>query len=301
MMAPAHRRYPEPVAALAPPRPVRGIDDMDGWFRLTDQLVMNWLLEYQDRTGVTGDLLEMGAYLGKSTILIGFHRGAGERLVVCDLFGQEPPTEENRQTAAFYTENLTREAFEANYALFHAEPPEVIQAPTTAIPDRVPADSCRFVHIDACHLYDVVLEDIQTARSVLSEDGIVVFDDIRAAHTPGVPAAVWPEVVSRGLHPICLTPNKLYATWGDERPVQESLLSWLDSQEGSAYDLQRIADRQVIRVADWTSAPASPVPAPPGAPPPPRRWLPAGARRVAVDLLPPIVTRALMKIRHRLR
>ncbi len=199
----------EAVATQASARPLRGIDDVVGWFRLTDQLVMDWLLSHQERTGVTGDLLELGAYLGKSTILIGFHRRAGERFVVCDLFGEEPPTSENRRTAAFYTETLMREAFEANYAAFHTEPPEVIQAPTSVVGDHVRMRSCRFVHIDACHLYDVVREDIATTRAVLNAEGIVVFDDIRAAHTPGVPAAVWPEVHSGELRPICITPNKL--------------------------------------------------------------------------------------------
>lgn len=287
------------MATQTPTRTIRSIDDVPGWFGLTDQLVMDWLLRHQARAGVTGDLLEMGAYLGKSTILVGSHRRQGERFVVCDLFGQEPPTEDNQRTAAYYTENLTRSAFEANYAAFHSEAPDVIQAPTSVLPDHIEAGSCRFAHIDACHLFDVVLEDIATARAALNDDGIVVFDDIRAAHTPGVPAAVWPEVASGGLRPICITPNKLYATWGDPERMQDEMLGWLREQQGADFEPQQVAGGLLIVVGNWTEAPPSPMPSPRDAAPAARRGLDPRLKRIAYDLLPPIVSRTIHRLRHR--
>jgi hypothetical protein len=282
-----------------PARPPRALDEVGGWFRRTDQLVMDWLLGYQETAGVAGDLLEMGAYLGKSAVLIGFHRRPGERFVVCDLFGEEPPTAENKVTATFYTRNLTREAFEFNYAAFHAEPPEILQAPTSVVPGHVSPHSCRFAHVDACHLYNLVREDIQTARSVLVDDGIVVFDDIRAAHTPGVPAAVWPEVATGGLRPICITPNKLYATWGDAKPIQDAMLEWLAAQPASKSEVQQVAGGRLIRVADWTAPQPCPVPA--NRPAPASGGAMARARRIALDLLPPVATRAIKRARARAR
>jgi hypothetical protein len=278
-------------------RPLRDLDDVDGWFPRTDQVVMDCLLGHQRHAGVSGDLLEMGAYLGKSTILIGFHRRLGERFIVCDLFGKEPPTAENRRTAKFYTENLTREAFEANYAAFHDDPPEIIQEPTTVVNDRVPAGSCRFVHIDACHLFNVVREDIKTARAVLNDQGVVVFDDIRSSHTPGVAAAVWPEVFSGELRAICITPQKLYATWGDPTPLHDALLDSLRSEQAPSFEVQQVAGRPLIRVGDWSSG--SPPPAPLARNAARRREVPAGLRRVAEDVLPPVVARAVRRARHR--
>ena len=291
-------QYRVPVETRLPARAPRKLDEIGGWFRRTDQLVMDWLLGHQETTGVVGDLLEMGAYLGKSAVLIGFHRRPGERFVVCDLFGEEPPTAENKLNSTFYTRNLTREAFEFNYAAFHSEPPEVLQAPTSAVPEHVPAGTCRFVHVDACHLYNLVLEDIRTARSVLTADGIVVFDDIRAAHTPGVPAAVWPEVAG-GLRPICLTPNKLYATWGDAKPIQDAMLEWLRAQPASRSEVQQVAGGRLIRVADWRQP--QPCPVPHNQPAPPSGGAAARAKRVAVELLPPVVTRAIRRARARVR
>jgi hypothetical protein len=286
------------VVTQASPAAVRGIDDIAGWFGLTDQLVMDWVLDFQERRAVGGDLLEMGAYLGKSAVLIGFHRRRGERFVVCDLFGEEPPTAENQRTARYYTDNLTREAFEANYAAFHAEPPDILQAPTSEVGEHVQPGSCRFIHIDACHLFDFVRQDMATARSVLQGDGIVVFDDIRTAHTPGVAAAVWPEVFAGELHPICITPKKLYATWGDATPIQAAMLDWLATQEGSEFEVLPVAGRRLIRIGDWSGEPLSPVPLARHAARQPRRLLGAKLRRVAADLLPPIVARALRSALH---
>lgn len=121
----------------------------------------------------------------------------------------------------------TREVFEKNYLSFHDELPRVLEAPTSVLAEEVAADSCRFVHIDASHLYHHVTEDIGTARNVLLPQGVVVLDDFRAPHTPGVALATWEAVVRRDLNPICVSEGKLYGTWGDPRPAQRT--SWSPS------------------------------------------------------------------------
>ena len=50
-------------------------------------MLFSRLLEAQ--TDVPGDLVELGAYLGKSAVIIGSHLREGERFVVVDLFGAE--------------------------------------------------------------------------------------------------------------------------------------------------------------------------------------------------------------------
>jgi hypothetical protein len=88
---------------------------------------------------------------------------------------------------------------------------------------EVPNASVRFLHVDGSHSYAAVRADIAHARRVLVPDGIVAFDDMLTAHTPGVQAAVWAEVAN-GLRPLVMG-RKLYATWST-RPelVQRRLL-----------------------------------------------------------------------------
>ena len=60
------------IADEALPRPTR-FADVKGWFWPVDQLLFDWFLSYQRDTDPDGrgDLLELGAYLGKSAIFTG--------------------------------------------------------------------------------------------------------------------------------------------------------------------------------------------------------------------------------------
>lgn len=284
------------------------LKDVPGWFPPLDQMLFTWLLDRQETQGHKGDLLELGAYMGKSAILLGRHLRAGERFTVCDLFGREAPDGANKAETAKSYASLTRQAFERNYLSFHEELPRVIEAPSSVISSEVAAGSCRFVHIDASHLYEHVRDDIGAAREILVPDGVVVLDDFRSEHTPGVSVATWEAVLNRGLRPICLSTQKLYGTWGDPEPVQEALLEMLRGREDCGLSVQDAAGHRLIRTRAKKGMRApefpksrhyvAPVPVEtPPAPEPKRRRSPA--RQVVVDLLPPVVTRAVRRVRAR--
>jgi SAM-dependent methyltransferase len=280
------------------------LEDVRGWFPPLDQVLFTWFLDRQETKGVRGDLLELGAYLGKSAILLGRHLGDGERFTVCDLFGSEAPDVANRAETAKSYASLTRQAFERNYLSFHDTLPTVIEAPSSVISTEVEPGTCRFVHIDASHLYEHVRDDIGAAREILRPDGIVVLDDFRSEHTPGVSVAVWEAVLNRGLRPVCLSTQKLYGTWGDPEPLQEELIALLEERADCGLSVQSAAGHRLVRARAQGMKPppfprsrhyAEPASRPAG-PAPVRRS--SRARRLATDLLPPIVTRA---VRRRLR
>ncbi|MFD5648272.1 class I SAM-dependent methyltransferase [Streptomyces sp. NPDC127039] len=312
------------------------LNDVPGWFWPLDQVLFSWFLERQERLDTRGDLLELGAYLGKSAILLGHRLRDGETLTVCDLFGAEPPDAANRAEAAKSYSSLTRQAFERNYLSFHDALPRIIQAPSSAVVDEVAPGTCRFVHIDASHLYEHVEGDIGAARSLLGPDGIVVLDDFRSEHTPGVAVAAWEAVLNRGLRPVCLSSQKLYGTWGDPEPVQEELLAALRGRDDIAVTVERAAGQRLVRtrargkrlrppsLPSSRHPAAAPEPAPesaaapdagrPDAAPVPGQAAQARpaaraaraarpsvsrdrTRRLALDLLPPLLTRAVRRYR----
>ncbi|GHE13094.1 class I SAM-dependent methyltransferase [Streptomyces alanosinicus] len=303
-------------------RPPRHLDDVPGWFPVLDQLLFDWFLSRQEAAGMRGDLLEVGVYMGKSAIFIGQHQRPAEKYTVCDLFEGEAPDDANRAESTKSYSALTRDVFEQNYRSFHDELPRVLQGPSSVVPSEVAADSCRFVHIDASHLYEHVHGDIGAAHDLLLQDGIVVLDDFRSEHTPGVSIAAWEAVLNRGLRPICLSTQKLYGTWGDPEPVQEELLAMAGERSDCHLSVQEAAGHRIIRLkskgmrapefppSKHAEAAEEPVPAPQEAPAPapaaapapapsrpaPRRN-PSRARRVAVDLLPPVLTRAIRSAR----
>ncbi|AXL90566.1 hypothetical protein C4J65_21445 [Streptomyces sp. CB09001] len=304
------------------------LNDVPGWFWPLDQVLFSWFLERQERLDTRGDLLELGAYLGKSAILLGHRLRDGETLTVCDLFGAEPPDAANRAEAAKSYSSLTRQAFERNYLSFHDTLPRIIQAPSSAVVDEVAPGTCRFVHIDASHLYEHVAGDIRAARELLGPDGIVVLDDFRSEHTPGVAVAAWEAVLGGGLRPVCLSSQKLYGTWGDPEPVQEELLAALRGRDDIAVTVEPAAGHRLVRTRARgkrlrpPSLPSSRHPAAvpaadggrPDAAPVPEQTVQARpartaartarpsarrdrTRRLALDLLPPLVTRAVRRYR----
>ncbi|WP_411102781.1 class I SAM-dependent methyltransferase [Streptomyces sp. cmx-4-9] len=295
---------PEGEPALAVPT---AYGDVEGWFSAPDQALFDWFLTRQD-TGapLPGDLLELGAYLGKSAVFLGGYLRPGEEFTVCDLFGSPATDDSNLAETRGSYPTLTRRGFETNYLAFHATLPTVVQAPTSVIADRVRPRSCRFVHVDASHLYEHVVTDIETSRTVAAPGAVVAFDDYRSEHCPGVAAAVWAAVVAGGLHPVCVSAAKLYATWDDPEPHQEALLAWLKGRADLWHGVDTVAGRPLVRIGDQGVAapappqPLRPAPAKPPAPAPVPR--PGAAwRKLAKDLLPPVVTRAIVARRKRRR
>ncbi|WP_393097610.1 class I SAM-dependent methyltransferase [Streptomyces sp. LN325] len=298
-------------------RPPRRLDDVPGWFPVLDQRLFKWFLDRQESAGMSGDLLEVGVYMGKSAIFLGDHLRAGERYTVCDLFEGDAPDGANRAESTKSYSKLTRQVFEDNYLAFHDELPRVLPGPSSLVPSEVEPGSCRFVHIDASHLYEHVHGDIGAARDALLPGGIVVLDDFRSEHTPGVSIAAWEAVLNRGLRPICLSTQKLYGTWDDPEAVQEELLAAVRERDDCHLSVQHAAGHRIVRLKsknmqappfppsrhgiedpgaekaeDSSGRPSGPASAHsrPGA----RR---GRTRRIAADLLPAVLTRALRSAR----
>ncbi|MFF2379989.1 class I SAM-dependent methyltransferase [Streptomyces sp. NPDC058108] len=305
------------TAAPNTTRPPRRLEDVPGWFPVLDQMLFKWFLDRQESAGTRGDLLEVGVYMGKSAIFLGHHLGEGERYTVCDLFEGDAPDGANRAESTKSYSRLTRKAFEENYLAFHDELPRVLPGPSSLVPAEVAPRSCRFVHIDASHLYEHVHGDIGAARDALLPGGGVVLDDFRSEHTPGVSIAAWEAVLNRGLRPVCLSTQKLYGTWDDPEEVQEALLASVRERDDCHLSVQYAAGHRIVRLKSRNMQ-APPFPPsrhagedlgaadtgesagrPSGAAsahsrPGPRR---TRTRRLAADLLPPVLTRALRNAR----
>ncbi len=289
------------------PKP-RSFYDVPGWFYNADLVLFDWFLNHQRRLGQRGDLLEMGAYLGKSAIMLRSYLREDETFTVCDLFGSEAPTESNEREMQGSYSTLTRRGFESNFLSFHDELPRVLHAPTSVVPDEVEPRSCRFVHVDASHLYEHVRGDIVAARDSLRREGIVVMDDYRSSHTPGVACATWQAVLEEGLRPVCVSAQKFYGTWGDPAPVQEELYAALRERGDCWLQWQDVAGHRLLLVgADKAAQPKLPVSRHAKSRDAARDFerdgtgrgrgaaLSALSRRAAREVLPPVISRHLAR------
>lgn len=225
----------------------RAIARIPGWVTSTDRsLILEFLAASGDIVG-KGDLAEIGVYMGKSAALIGTSVRPDEEFIVLDLFGSSADDTTNAAENAEQYVALSRERFEAHYLTVHKSLPTVVQAASTAFGDHVRPASLRFIHVDGSHLYDHVAADVRSAQTALSANGVVVFDDIRTEHTPGVSAAVWQAVTGSGLIPIALSSRKLYGTWGDASAYLDRLRGWLTNQD-LLWEIQDINGHKVLRI-----------------------------------------------------
>ncbi len=243
---------PERPAAPKPPYPL--IEELPGWFQRMDMELFKQLLDQTgDRLG-GGDLAELGVYLGKSAALIGWGRRPGETFTVVDLFEEESSAAENRAENDEQYAELSQEAFERHYRTVHDELPVVVRGPSASIVDHATHGTHRFVHVDASHLYEHVVEDIAAARTLLKPGGVVVFDDFRSVHTPGVAAAVW-RATRDDLRPFAVSLNKLYASFDDTQPWFEVMRAWVE-QSFWRHEVQQVAGENLLRVRRPAAGPA---------------------------------------------
>lgn len=210
--------------------------DIPGWFGGIDHRIFRAILEGQ-ADGPPGDLVELGAFMGRSAVVIGEYLRPDEQFVVVDLFGSDPSTlprdgrPDGVAQLAKSWHGLSRRRFESHYLALHDRLPVVVQGLTSEVVRHVAPGQARFVHVDASHLYDDVREDVRSSSLMLRSDGVVVFDDFRNARWPGVAAAVWEAVLNDGLVPFAVTRKKLYGVFGDPSDALQVMRS-MQSRDG---------------------------------------------------------------------
>lgn len=237
--------------------------EIPGWFRWVDQQLFRAILADQ-ADGPPGDVVEIGTYLGKSAVLIGEYVRPVERFVAVDLFGRTDllaGAEANRREVDKSYKSLTRSRFEENYLSRHPALPYVVEGPSSWVVDHVEPGSVRFCHIDASHLYEHVRTDVQNARTMLRPGGVVVFDDWRTEHTPGVSAAVWESVFVDGLIPVVLTPTKFYGVYAEPAALARNAEQVVATSGEFWAERQDIAGHSVLRMR--LQQPPKPPPPPP--------------------------------------
>ncbi len=153
------------------------LDTVPGWFSPLDFRVFVELDRIQRDRGLAGDLFEIGAYLGKSAILLGYlARPPAERLAVCDVFEHvESVDAESLLQHNHWYSGLSEKAFLEQYQRFHEHMPDVIVGSSLTVDATALAGTCRIVHLDGGQKYEIVHHDVSTARELLGPGGIVAF------------------------------------------------------------------------------------------------------------------------------
>lgn len=218
--------------------------DIEGWFEETDA----WLFLALAGEADGGDLIEIGSYLGKSAILLGYLANAGEQVVVIDLFEGATPDEEQGAERSRWYGGLTQDRFLQNWRRFHAEDPAILQGLSHQMLATIESNSARFVHVDGSHAFTAVRGDISESIRVAAPDGLIVVDDVLSPHTPGVTAAAWEAVLQGRLVPLVQSERKLYGTPPGSSTTAEAIANCLRDIPVRAVETHEVAGYPVWEV-----------------------------------------------------
>ena len=177
---------------------------IEGWFSKQAASMFCIVDAVQAREGVTGDLFEIGVHHGRSSVLMAGLLRDGERLGVCDLFGDQG------QNISGSGEG-DRAVFEYNIGAYL--PPDrltIFQQYSTSLSPADLGARVRIFHVDGGHDADTALADLRLGAETLAEGGVIVLDDPLRPEWPGVTEAALRFLDERpGMHAFAIGFNKL--------------------------------------------------------------------------------------------
>jgi hypothetical protein len=179
-----------------------------GWFTLTDYEMFVAINTVQEKFAVSGNLLEIGTFCGKSGALLSLLAAPGESVSLLDLF-DEVKFEENLETQDYRKMTMGRARKTLDK---YGQAYKLVEGNSLEIEKLIPITPHRLIHIDGSHQYEVVKKDLLNALKYLTEGGVIVLDDYRNFQFPGVGRALWEFVESHKMFLICSTPTKAYIT-----------------------------------------------------------------------------------------
>ncbi|MFN3614733.1 MAG: class I SAM-dependent methyltransferase [Rubrimonas sp.] len=147
--------------------------EVEGWITDTAVAIAVSILDAQARLDITGDMLEIGAWHGKSAMLWMAFSRMSERTVIVDLAGRDP-LGQNLQTAA---EVMNRKHELMVKSSFRFPDPEWAAQNYRRF---------RLIHIDGDHSAAGIQNDLEVTLPLLHPFGAIVVDDFLNPRFPQI-------------------------------------------------------------------------------------------------------------------
>ena len=181
-----------------------GIGEVEGWLSPVSATMIAHLLVEQSRTGLRGDLCEIGVHHGKLFLILANAAIGGERAVAVDVFSDQHKNVDQSGSSdrAVFERHLAERAPGARV--------EIVQESSLDLARLGFLDHrFRFISIDGGHTAATTENDLRIAQATLLPGGIAVLDDILSYAWTGVVTGLVNYLAGGGcLVPFALVPNK---------------------------------------------------------------------------------------------
>jgi len=162
------------------------VDNIKGFQNYDDSIIFKLILELQSNFGLKGDLLEIGAYNGKSATLMFHCINEGEKLFVSDVFQNNVAGDSHRYKNCA-TDSQVRDTILKFNVIKSPDQLVIIKGLSRQLSFE-PNQKFRFIHVDGGHNYNDCMHDLELSRTHLLPNGCITLDDYEHPD--------WPEVTS---------------------------------------------------------------------------------------------------------
>jgi hypothetical protein len=226
---------------------VPAVPRIRGWFSSHDALVFHWFLSNPKENSTASGILEIGTFEGKSAAFISNYLLPHEWFVVCDIFSLKSDELNDLENTKSYP-NFGLEVFKDNMEKFAKATPEIVVSDSARLKASDLGEKYRFIHLDGSHLFDHIRKDLDLAIQIIDPNyGLIAIDDFRAAHTPGVSAAIWMEIANKRLVPTVLTETKMYCMIQRDNFKVSEFLDFLVLTK-TQFEIEYFLGEQVVRI-----------------------------------------------------
>lgn len=192
---------------------------------------------------LAGDILEVGAHEGRSTIFFNHLLGPGETLHVSDLFDAQDLNVSKSAGSSYAAWAGTVRRFgvdEATLRIFHG--------PSQQLRPEVLGRTFRLAYLDGGHATEEVHADLRLAEGILAEPGVAVLDDTFSEDFPGTTDGLVAYLrEDHGLVPLVLFEGKTaLVSKAYHGSYREMLLAHLDTGQSWFLPSQRLCGYEVM-------------------------------------------------------
>ena len=175
-----------------------GKDAIDGFISHRGAKAISAILTSQRERGVSGSIVEIGTYIGKTFVGLSLAASVNENVVGIDLF--------DGRMSDVLVENIRKhvDLKSVSIKLKRCSSAEL----SVENWKDILVNPSRFVHIDGGHDFSSVLHDIYLSDSYLAETGVVVIDDFVHEWYPDVTEGIILGLRScQNLRPVAVIPR----------------------------------------------------------------------------------------------
>ncbi len=228
-----------------------GMNFIEGWFTKEAAQIFLWIDYIQKKEGIVGNLFEIGAHHGRSSIMLALMTDPiKESLGLCDLFSKQECniSDSGKGDKKILLNNLSSYFDVINFI-------EVYEKPSKELTTQE-CKNRRFFHIDGGHSVDETYSDLVVAADSIVEGGVIAIDDFCNIFYPEVIEGVYKFLNNRkSLAPFALAFNKLFLcnpkkqSWYLERLCLPELKKYVTKGSLVSYEKQFLGYKvQVVGV-----------------------------------------------------